>query len=226
MPADDFRFERISATAPCLCRSGHPFGNCHGAPICPSPETPPPPEFVSEISARQGTTPDWLKQIVEAAIKYLFTPSKSRIAFSQPRGESCATVAMQTQRLLREFGVAARVVVGAAGWRGYPLRYAWAGPDEYHAWVETEFGEIVDMTCDDLNHRTNLPLTWTIIPAPANCWDLPSALTDRGYVEIEGGHAQINVDVPGELGFDTLAELLLTFCNDHKAEFQQRYPTP
>jgi hypothetical protein len=164
--------------------------------------------------------------MVEAAIKYLFTPAESRVAFPQPRGESCATVAMQTQRLLKHYGVAARVVVGAAGWRGYPLRYAWQGQAEYHAWVETEFGEVVDLTCDDLNHRTGLSSPLAMIPAPANCWDLPSALTDRGYVEIEGGHAQINVDVPGEMGFDRLAELLLRFCNDQELEFQQRYANP
>jgi hypothetical protein len=132
---------------------------------------------------------------------------------------------MQTQRLLKHYGVAARVVVGAARWRGYPIRYAWGAQAEYHAWVQTEFDEIVDLTCDDLSHQTDLPPAWTAIKAPANCWDSRSALNDRGYIEIECGHAQINIDVPGEEGFDSLAERLLQFCFDHESEFQSRHST-
>jgi hypothetical protein len=190
----------------------------------PIPETPPPAEFVEEFLARAGRTSDWLKHMIEASIKYLFTPAESAIYLGQPRGESCATVAMQTQLLLKRYGVAARVVAGAAGWRGYPVGYRWAGQDEYHMWVETEFGEVVDLVCDDLSSRASVAQTWSGIPAPRSCWDLPSALTDRGYVEIEGGHAQINVDVPGEPAFDQIAEILSKFCERHEAEFRQRYP--
>jgi hypothetical protein len=74
--------------------------------------------------------------MIEAAIKHLFTPAESAIRLGQPRGESCATVAMHTQLLLKCSGVAARVVVGAARWRGYPVGYRWGGQDEYHMWVE------------------------------------------------------------------------------------------
>jgi hypothetical protein len=162
--------------------------------------------------------------MTEAAIKFLFNPVESGIALSQPRGESCATVAMQTQRLLRQYGVAARVVVGAAGWRDYPVLYRWKGQAEYHAWVETEFGEVVDLTCDDLHHRIGLPSAWAHIPAPRNCWDVSLLLRDRGYVEIEGGHSEINVDVPGEEAFDTVAALLLRFCREKESEFRERYP--
>lgn len=224
MPNDELRFERVSLTSPCPCRGGRLFGACHGAPIHPMPETPPPPEFVAALSIRPGATPDWPKHLIEAAMKYLFNPIESRISFQQARGESCATVAMHTQLLLRHFGVGARIVVGAARWRDYPFQYRWAGQDEYHMWVETEYGEVVDLVCDDLNSRVGVAHAGLNIPAPRNCWDLPSALTDRGYVEIEGGHVQINVDVPGEPIFDRVAKLASKFCEEHEAEFRQRYP--
>jgi hypothetical protein len=224
VPHDELKFERINPSALCACGGGRSFGACHGAPMGRAPETPPPPEFVAEIPMHEGRTPDWLKRMVEAAIKHLFTPNESGIRFPQPRGESCATVAMHTQLLLKHYGVAARVVAGAARWQGYPFGYRWGGQDEYHMWVETEFGEVVDLTCDDLSSRTGMAHLLATIPAPRACWDLPSTLTDRGYVEMVGGHAQINVDVPGETAFDRIATLLLRFCERHAAEFRQRYP--
>jgi len=221
---DKFKFERISRSAPCACGSGSSFGVCHGALMGPPPETPPPPEFIEEFPTRPGRTPGWLKRMIEAAMKYLFTPTESAIDLRQPRGESCATVAMHTQLLLKRYGVTARVVAGAARWRDFPVGYRWGSQDEYHMWVETEFGEVVDLACDDLSSRTSVAQAWPGIPAPRSCWDLPSALTDRGYVEIEGGHAEINVDVPGEPGFDRIAEILVKFCERHEAEFRRRYP--
>jgi hypothetical protein len=223
VPHDELKFERMSLTAPCPCRGGRSFGACHGAVDGPLPETPPPLEFVSILSKRQGTTPEWQKHLIEAAIRFIFTPVDSGVDLGQPRGESCATVAMQTLLLLKHYGVAARVIAGAARWKGYPSGYRWGGQDEYHMWVETEFGEIVDLTCDDLNSRTGVVHAWPHIPAPRNCWESPSALSDRGYVEIEGGHAQISVDVPGEPAFDRLAELALNFCRSHEDEFRRRY---
>lgn len=226
MPDDELKFERMNLTAPCPCRSGRSFVACHGAVDGPLPETPPPADFVPSLSMRDGATPEWLKSLIEAAVKYLFTPTDSGFYLGQPRGESCATVAMQTQLLLRHYGVAARVIAGAARWKGYPFGYRWGGQDEYHMWVETEFGEIVDLTCDDLNSRAGRVNASPHIAAPTNCWGLRSALTDRGYVEIEEGHAQINVDVPGEPAFDKLAELALNFCRNHEDEFRRRYPHP
>jgi hypothetical protein len=224
MSSDELKFERIGQGAPCPCQNGRSFGMCHGRINAPPPETPPPLEFVPDISIRQGATPDWLKHLIEAAIRHLFNPAASGSGLLQPRGESCATVAMHTQRLLRLYGVTSRFVVGAARWRDHPAFYRWSGQDEYHAWVETEFGEIVDLACDDLNSRTDLSYASTTVPSPRNCWDLPTALSDRGYVEIEGGYSRINVDIPGEAGFDVLARLASKFCEEHEVISRERYP--
>lgn len=224
MPHNELKFERMSLTDACPCRGGRTFGACHGAVDGPLPETPPPPEFVSSFSKHQGAVSEWLKHLIESAIRFIFTPADSGVSLGQPRGESCATVAMQTLLLLKRYGVAARVIAGAARWKDYPFAYRWRGQDEYHMWVETEFGEIVDLTCDDLSSRADVVNAWPHVPAPRNCWEPPSALSDRGYVEIEGGHLQISVDVPGEPAFDKLAELALNFCRSHEDEFRRLYP--
>jgi hypothetical protein len=213
-----FSFGIVRQDDPCQCGNGKKFRDCeHGYMDGDPPDTPPPADFVQALTYTEGTTPRWLKKLIEAALKHVFKPENGVI---QPRGESCATVSMTVVWLLKRYGIASRFIVGAAGWHSFPLFYRWGGSKEYHAWVETEHHEIVDLACDDLNNRTDFNFR---IPAPKNCWDVASLLRDRGYVEIEYGHSVLDVDVPGKEAFDRIVVLAEAYCHANENAFKSRF---
>ena len=73
----------------------------------------------------------------------------------------------------------------------------WKGAAEYHAWVETEHGEIVDVACDAINHRSSLAASISILPPPKSCWEKPDQLIGRVYEEVRYGGREIDIDLPG-----------------------------
>lgn len=174
---------------------------------------------MKEVEIKQGETPPWMRRLLGRAIVWLYT-TQSGVQM-QPPGESCATISMLLISVLRHCGIKARLAVGAAKWDGYPIGYKWNGVHEYHAWVFTEYREVVDLACGMLNTRSDLTREVRLIQPPKNCWTRSEYLADREYVEIEDGHAHLNVDVPGEQSYDLLLSLLLDFCERNKQAFEK-----
>jgi hypothetical protein len=208
------RLATVGRNDPCPCGSGKKHKKCHGKS---KKRTPPPGEFVTPISVRQGSTPTWLKKLVEASIDGTFREA------SQPRGTMCVQVAMLAVSLLSQYGVVSRVVVGSACWMNYPHHFSWKGQSEYHAWVQTEYDEIVDLTCDALRDNPEISRRSPRTPAPPTCWTKRAELNDRTYTEVTGGATQLDVEVPGHPLFDDLARRSLQYARNHQTEFQERF---
>ena len=177
------------------------------------------------IPIKGGETPGWLQDLVEASIKHTFD-GQSGILFMHSqmgrsvRGELCAPVALLTMWILDQYGVRARIVFGSAKWNNYPFAFLWKGSAEYHAWVETEYGEIVDLTCDAINQRSGLALAIKVIPPPGACWKTSDQLTDRVYEEVRYGGQEIDIDLPGSPTFESMARVAIEYARAHEQAFR------
>jgi hypothetical protein len=205
----------------CPCGSDKKFKRCHGQ------HTPPAPEFVSPLTYVEGETPSWLRELVHDAVCQVFDDPK--MAMIGPhggrcvRGELCAEVATITSWLLRQYGVASRFVCGSAQWAGYPIGFQWKGEAEYHAWVETQHGEFVDLACDSLGARNDLPSAVRALPSPTAWWGRPGLMPDRNYEEAVGGWKQINVDPPDSPSFLKVAQRALQFARANEAKYREEF---
>lgn len=127
------------------------------------------------LSIQVGETPQSLKDLMATTIKYTFD-GQAGIAFFHTqlgrsvRGELCAAVSLLTLWLLEQYKIRSRVVFGSAQWTGYPIGFLWKGEREYHSWVETEFGEIVDLACDALDKRSDITSASRPVHPPKICW--------------------------------------------------------
>lgn len=186
------------------------------------PRTPPPTDYVEPVVIREGETPVWLKELVETAIKHVFD-GHSDFVVHGVRGKLCVSVAMVTVWALRQFAISSRLVVGSAHWKDYPTCFNWRGEQEYHAWVHTEFDEIVDLACDALSDRSDLSPIARESHAPSSCWRKRALLDDRDYTEIPGGHTELDVDLPEDKIFQEIANSVLAFARSHETEFQSKY---
>ncbi len=206
------RCVKVGRNDPCPCGSGKKYKKCHRSVTATTGpgRTPPPDDYSGTIDIKPGETPQWLKRLVKKPIKHVFD-GDAGFEFGGSRGELCANVALLIIWLLRQYGVQARFVVGSARWNNYPLWFDWKGEREYHAWVQTEFNEIVDLACDALSTRSNLPQP-ILSPSPQNCWVKRDELTDRVYREVANGARELDVDCPGSKAFEILATAALKFA--------------
>ncbi|MDX6405004.1 MAG: motif [Blastocatellia bacterium] len=216
---------KIGRNEPCPCGSGSKYKKCHGKAGDTSFTAVPKP-LMEPIAARSGETPQWLKSLVEAAIKHTFDGGAGILFMHSQlgrsvRGELCAPVALLVQWLLNQYGIKSRVVFGSAEWKNYPFAFRWKGAAEYHAWVETEYGEIVDLACDAINHRSSLAAPISILPPPKSCWEKPDQLTGRVYEEVRYGGQEIDIDLPGSPAFDSTAKAAMQYARTHEVEFRK-----
>jgi hypothetical protein len=186
------------------------------------PDTPPPSVFVEALQINDSETPIWLQNLLGSAIVWLYE-TQTLVRLQQPPGESCTTISMLLISLLRHYGVKSRFAVGSARWQSYPIFYQWKGVAEYHSWVMTEYGEIVDLACGALNTRSALTDEQRKIRPPRTCWEKLELLADRDYVEVEDGHAHLNVDCPGEQTYDLLYSLVVAFCAENRENFAKNH---
>lgn len=218
---------KVGRNERCPCGSGKKYKKCHGQPL-DRQFTPVPRNLMEPIPIVAGETPSSLKQLIEYSIKYTFDGAAG-IVFTHSRlgqsvrGELCAPVALLTQWLLQVYGVRSRVVFGSAKWSGYPVGFKWKGVAEYHAWVETEYSEIVDLACDALNERSTLPSHYQTIASPKNCWTRANELTDRIYSEVPYGGQEIDVDLPDSNEFLMTAQVALNYARSHEKDFSNSW---
>lgn len=222
---------KVGRNEPCPCGSGKKYKRCHGG----NPSTvirtnrltsftPVPKALMEPFGIQDGETPQGLKELIETTIKHTFD-GQAGIAFFHAqlgrsvRGELCAAVSLLTSWLLEQYKIRSRVVFGSARWIGYPIGFLWKGEREYHSWVETEFGEIVDLACDALDQRSDITSASQAVHAPKICWTKPHLLGDRSYEEVPYGGQEIDVDLPGSRSFDRIASVALAYARVHEKKF-------
>jgi hypothetical protein len=181
---------------------------------------------VAPLKYISGQTPIWLRELVHKAICEAFDDPKLAIIGPHGRrcvrGELCESVAMVAVWLLRHYGVASRVVFGSARWDGFPVYFDWKGQSEYHAWVETEFREYIDLACDSLRFRSDLAGS-IFVSSPNAVWGYHALMTDRRYIEVEDGWKQISVDQPDSPSFLRLARPALEFAQTNEARYREQF---
>lgn len=173
---------KVGRNEPCPCGSGKKYKKCHGGNSGTATRTNPlrsftpvPKALMEPLSIQVGETPQSLKDLMATTIKYTFD-GQAGIAFFHTqlgrsvRGELCAAVSLLTLWLLEQYKIRSRVVFGSAQWTGYPIGFLWKGEREYHSWVETEFGEIVDLACDALDKRSDITSASRPVHPPKICW--------------------------------------------------------
>lgn len=157
----------------CPCGSKKYFDNC-----CKEPQ--------------EGSTPIDIKNLVTYVVKESF----AQCGFY--RGELCLYASYLTKKLLEVHNIRSYIVAGSSKWSGYPTYFQYkpfAKYQEFHAWVVTEFGETVDLTCDAFGNRrdsnTLAGVKFSITP-PKTCWD--KELNDREYIGYDLGAKSFPVD--------------------------------
>ena len=143
----------------------------------------------------EGTTPDEIKKAVTECVIQTFN------TIGEIRGETCLYVASLTRDLLRLFNVRSYVAAGSSSWKNSPVYYSWKSNDgvivEYHAWVVTEYGELVDLACDDIVNRRDAYKfrALRLGLAPSTCWDKNPQ--DREYIVRDLGAKSLALDKRG-----------------------------
>jgi hypothetical protein len=210
----------IGRNESCPCGSGKKFKHCHGQ------HTPAPPKYVAPLKYIAGQTPIWFRELVHDAICQAFDDPKLAIIGPHGqrcvRGELCDSVAMTTVWLLQHYGLAARVVFGSARWDRLPICFNWRGQAEYHAWVETEYEEFVDLACDSVRFRSDMA-DRVMPPSPNACWGHRTLITDRQYIEVAEGWKQISVDQPDSPSFLGVARRALEFAKTNEAKYREQF---
>jgi hypothetical protein len=143
-------------------------------------------------TAQEGETPSDVKRIIECCVIQTFD------SVGQTRGEACLYVARLVKDLLEQFEIKSYVAAGSAAWSGYPHYYQWKPHSlrpEFHAWVVTQYGEIVDLACDGFHTRRDAyrslgPMSG--IPSPQKCWS--KQLSDREYIIRDSGAKSLPFD--------------------------------
>ncbi|HAM79799.1 MAG TPA: hypothetical protein DCO80_03200 [Ornithinibacillus sp.] len=132
-----------------------------------------------------------------------------------PRGELCLYSSYLTKYLLEIFEIRSYVVAGSSKWKYYPNFFQFkpeAKMREFHAWLVTEYGEIIDLTCDDFGGRTDSHLISGVrkgIQPPKTCWS--KVLTDREYIAHDIGAKVFNID---KKVLDMLKEVATKLLNE------------
>lgn len=225
--------KKIRRNDPCPCGSGQKYKKCHGRSSVPALAFPSAQEQIpgtviaplplsaeeditSPVRRRDGKTPRWLKRLVENGVRDVFDRQ-----LKERRGELCLYISVSVTRLLKLHNISARVVAGSAAWKNYPLQFKWKGRAEFHAWVETEFGELVDLGCDDFHRRRGLP--FPVPPGPPSCWDNRENLMDRKYVEVPDGAIAVDVYASDEAHLESATTLLREFVSANKKTYRDEY---
>lgn len=110
------------------------------------------------------------------------------------RGETCLYVSTLIKDLLVEFGIKSYVVAGSSKWKNISTFYDWKPPLQFHAWVITEYGEVIDLACDALTKRKDMQGR-TGITSPKRCWE--KELSDREYIGKDFGAKSLQFDRNG-----------------------------
>jgi hypothetical protein len=131
-----------------------------------------------------GNTPEEIKNKVTKIVISTFND------IGENRGETCLYVSTLVKDLLNELGVKSFVVAGISKWKDVSTFYDWKPPVQFHAWVVTEYGEIVDLACDALNERRDMLGKRT--NAPTKCWI--KELNDREYIAKDLGAKSLPFD--------------------------------
>ena len=148
------------------------------------------------LKLKEGKTPETVKiKILEAIINTFYY-------FGERRGELCLYSSKFVQDILKVFhGMESYIILGKAMWDNFPDYFDWKNYEnkyqEYHAWILTEYGEIVDLTCDALDQRTDsgyLKSTKLGIAPPERCWEKIETLNDRSYIGKQVGIGEITFD--------------------------------
>ncbi|PEV47429.1 MULTISPECIES: hypothetical protein [Bacillus cereus group] len=143
---------------------------------------------------RKGETPENVKKVITKIVISTFD------SIGETRGETCLYVSTLVKELLKEFEINSYVVAGSSRWNNVLTFYDWKPPVEFHAWIVTEYGEIVDLACDALNERRDiLDKSWR--NAPSKCWS--KELIDRTYIGKELGAKSFPFD---HKGFDIIKD--------------------
>ncbi|MGK7378334.1 hypothetical protein ACSFXN_10905 [Planococcus sp. 1R117A] len=134
---------------------------------------------------KSNSTPDDVKKRVTKIVISTFD------SIGENRGETCLYVSTLVKDLLNEHRIKSYVVAGSSRWNHVSVYYDWKPPVEFHAWVVTEYGEIVDLACDALNERRDMrrSIGFNI---PTRCWE--KELKDRVYVPKDLGAKSLPFD--------------------------------
>ncbi|MBY0052961.1 hypothetical protein H7K32_15025 [Brevibacillus agri] len=142
--------------------------------------------------AIDGETPEEIKRLVKRCVRKAFEDCHIN------RGEHCIYVSNVIKELLSLHGIRSYVVAGSSKWDGYPIFYQWkpkAAIPEFHVWVITQFGELVDLACDDMHNRADFAFTQTArmgVPSPSAKWD--KNMVDCEYIPKELGAKSFAID--------------------------------
>ncbi|HDR7338311.1 TPA: hypothetical protein QCX11_004481 [Bacillus anthracis] len=134
---------------------------------------------------KDGNTPDEIKNNITKIVISTFND------IGETRGETCLYVSTLVKDLLTESSIKSYVVAGSSKWKGVPIFYDWKPPIQFHAWVVTQYGEIVDLACDALNERRDM-IGRIGINTPTRCWK--KELDDREYIEKDLGAKSLQFD--------------------------------
>ncbi|GIO03002.1 hypothetical protein J5TS2_36700 [Brevibacillus halotolerans] len=172
-------------------------------------------EFFDECCEKvsEGSTPEQIKRVVKRCVRKAFNDCNIN------RGEHCIYVSYVVKNLLELHGIRSYVVAGASKWIGYPIYYQWKPKSkipEFHVWVVTQYGETVDLACEDIHNRSDFVFTQTKklgIPSPSSKWN--KDLSDCEYVPKELGAKSFLIDMNA-----------LNRLQKKAIEYHERYTNP
>lgn len=154
---------------------------------------------------QEGETAIDIKDKVQTCIINTFE------AINETRGELCLYVSMLVKDLLEYYNIRSYIVGGEARWKDYPHYYKWNPQKEFHVWDVTQYGEMIDLTCDsfETRHDANTSVGPLVgIKSPDLC--LGKVCNDRNYTSHDLGCKNIKRDKRGYEKVKKIAfELLL-----------------
>lgn len=139
-----------------------------------------------------GETPKKVKEVINKIVKDTFIKTGYYL------GEACLYSSLLTKELLNEFDIKSYVVAGSSKWHNYPTWFQYLPNDEpmqFHAWLITEYGEIVDLSCDAFENRQDAHTLGGVrlgIKPPSVCWS--KEINDRKYIVRNIGAKSFPVD--------------------------------
>lgn len=141
---------------------------------------------------KPGETPREVKEKINKLVKDTFSETGYYL------GESCLYSSFLTKEVLKEFGIKSYVVAGSSKWNNYPTWFQYLPNDkvmQFHAWLITEYGEIVDLSCDSFANRQDAHTFGGVklgIKSPSICWS--KEINDREYIVRDIGAKSFPVD--------------------------------